>query len=116
MAQEALRNGLVHGGARHLSVSLARAGSDIELTVSDDGSGFDPEAVRGNGSGLGLVSMEERAYALGGTLKVISARGLGTTIAARVPATATTAREPSTTSASVWAPPPDADLATMERV
>ena len=69
MAQEALRNGLVHGSARHLVVSLARSRGDIELTVTDDGAGFDPEAVRRNGSGLGLVSMEERAYALGGDVR-----------------------------------------------
>ena len=59
--QEALRNGAVHGDARRLAVSIARSGEHIELTVSDDGRGFDLEAARQDGRGLGLVSMEERA-------------------------------------------------------
>ena len=115
MAQEALRNGLVHGGAHHLVVSIARCGGDIELTVTDDGAGFDPEAVRRNGSGLGLVSMEERAYGLGGDVRVTSAPGLGTTIYVRVPAAAAPAQETETTSASVCTLEPEAEITAMER-
>ena len=46
IAQEALRNGAVHGRARRLAVSIARSGEHVELTVTDDGEGFDLEAVR----------------------------------------------------------------------
>lgn len=113
MAQEAIRNGLVHGGARHLVVSLARPGNDVELTVADDGVGFDPEAARRNGSGLGLVSMEERAYALGAEFNIASSPGLGTTVYVRVPAAAATAQEPATTSACVGTPEPDTKLTAM---
>jgi signal transduction histidine kinase len=85
IAQESLRNGIVHGEARQFSVSLARSGHHVELTVTDDGRGFDPEKVRGNG-GLGLVSIEERAYLLGGEARIASGLGRGTTIHVRAPA------------------------------
>jgi signal transduction histidine kinase len=61
IAQESLRNAVVHGDAKRLEVSLARSGEHIELAVTDDGRGFDVETVRRTSSGLGLVSMEERA-------------------------------------------------------
>jgi two-component system sensor histidine kinase UhpB len=85
IAQEALRNA-VYGEARRLAVSIARAGDHIELTVTDDGRGFDLEAVRRDGSGLGLVSMEERAHVVGGDLQIITRPGQGTTIRVRIPA------------------------------
>jgi signal transduction histidine kinase len=90
IAQEALRNGVVHGDARRLAVSVASAryGGDIDLIVSDDGRGFDLESVRHHGSGLGLVSMEERARAIGGDVRIVTQRGQGTTVRVRVPATA----------------------------
>ena len=72
IAQEALRNGAVHGDARRLAVSLARRRDSIELTVSDDGRGFDLEAVRRDGRGLGLVSIEERTRALGGDVQIVT--------------------------------------------
>jgi len=86
IAQEALRNAVMHGGGRHLEVSLVRLGDDIELTVHDDGRGFDVEAVRRDGRGLGLVSIEERGHAAGGEVMVVSQPGQGTTIFACVPA------------------------------
>ena len=86
IAQEALRNAVMHGGGRHLEVSLVRLGDDIELTVHDDGRGFDVEAVRRDGRGLGLVSIEERGHAAGGEVLIVSQPGQGTTIFACVPA------------------------------
>jgi two-component system sensor histidine kinase UhpB len=86
IAQEALRNAVMHGGGRHLEVSLVRLGDDIELTVHDDGRGFDVEAVRRDGRGLGLVSIEERGHAAGGEVMVVSQPGQGATIFACVPA------------------------------
>jgi signal transduction histidine kinase len=87
IAQEALRNGAVHGEARRLGVSIVRCGENIELTVTDDGRGFDVETVRREG-GLGLVNMEERAHLVGGQMQIVSARGRGTTILVLVPARA----------------------------
>jgi signal transduction histidine kinase len=116
MAQEALRNGLVHGRARHLAVSIARSGDQIELTVSDDGVGFDPGVICQNGTGLGLVSMEERANALGGAVHITSVPGGGTTVFVRVPAADRSAADAEAGSASMPVPKPDAGLPAMERV
>ena len=69
-----------------LLVSLARSGDHVELTVSDDGQGFDLEAVRRGAGGLGLVSMEERAHVVGGDVQIITGFRKGTTIRVRCPA------------------------------
>lgn len=86
IAQEALRNGAVHGNARRLAVSITRSGDVVEMMVTDDGKGFDLVRVRHGGSGLGLVSMEERARAVGGNIQIASQPGRGTTIRVRVQA------------------------------
>jgi signal transduction histidine kinase len=83
IAQESLRNGVVHGRARHLEVSLARSGEDIEVTITDDGTGFDVETTIRSRSGLGLVSMEERAHLVGGNVQFVSEIGRGTTVRVR---------------------------------
>lgn len=83
IAQEALRNSIVHGHAHHVAVSLARSNGHIELTVTDDGGGFDVAAARTSGSGLGLLSMDERAHVFGGGVQVESAADRGTTIRVR---------------------------------
>ena len=85
IAQESLRNGVMHGEAKRFDVSLARFGEHIEMTVTDNGRGFDIEAVRHNGGGLGLVSMEERAHVVGGGVQIITGIGQGTTIRVRGP-------------------------------
>jgi signal transduction histidine kinase len=86
IAQESLRNGIVHGSARQLAVSVARSNGFIDMTVADDGHGFDLASVRRNASGLGLVSIEERAHVVGGRAEIITQRSGGTTIYVRVPA------------------------------
>ncbi|GAA2921653.1 hypothetical protein GCM10020221_17310 [Streptomyces thioluteus] len=53
--------------------------------MADDGSGFDPSAVRQAGRHLGLVSMRDRANGVGGRLKVVSEPGQGTVIEMEVP-------------------------------
>ncbi|WP_225100732.1 GAF domain-containing sensor histidine kinase [Streptomyces sp. CoH27] len=85
VAQEALHNALRHSGAGHVAVSVDRRGGGAVLRVSDDGSGFDPRAVRHAGRHLGLVSMRDRASGVGGTLTVESVPGKGTTIEMEVP-------------------------------
>ncbi|MGW1555854.1 GAF domain-containing sensor histidine kinase [Streptomyces sp. NPDC002144] len=80
VAQEALHNALRHSAAQEVRVTLARHGTGTLLRVTDDGSGFDPKAVRRAGRHLGLVSMRDRASGVGGTLTVESAPGKGTTI------------------------------------
>jgi signal transduction histidine kinase len=68
--QEALTNVGKHAEASGVSVSLAREGDDIVLSVTDDGAGFDlPSEPRAEG-GHGLLGMRERALAIGGTVEI----------------------------------------------
>jgi signal transduction histidine kinase len=81
IATEALNNALKHAQATSVSVRLNADRGQVRLEVVDDGVGFDPRAVEGQG-GLGIIGMRERAESLGGELDVISAPGKGTTVAA----------------------------------
>ena len=85
IVQEALTNALRHAQADDVVVCLT-AGSDATVVeISDDGSGFEPEALGIRSHRLGLTSMEERATAVGGTLEIDSGPGTGTTVRLRVP-------------------------------
>lgn len=85
IAQEALHNALRHGEPAHVSVDLTARDGRVVLTVADDGRGFDPAARAQAARRLGLASMRERASAAGGTLRVRSAPGAGTTVRLEVP-------------------------------
>ena len=69
IAQEALHNVVKHAGARQAEVRLFRTADSDELTIADDGRGFDVAETRRNGKGLGLVSINERVRLAGGTLQ-----------------------------------------------
>jgi two-component system sensor histidine kinase UhpB len=92
--QEALRNGVTHAAATRFVVSLLRFRDEIELKIVDDGRGFDLEAVRREGRGLGLVSMEERAHIVGARLEIASTPGEGTSIRLCAPFRAAAADAP----------------------
>jgi signal transduction histidine kinase len=79
IAQEALHNALRHAGAERIEVRLrCAADGAVELTVADDGAGFDTSAVRSRS--LGLTTMDERARDIGGVVEVDSSPGAGTTV------------------------------------
>jgi two-component system sensor histidine kinase UhpB len=59
--------------------------SDLLLRVQDWGRGFDPAALPDEMDRLGLISMHERAHMLGGSFKISSQPGQGTTVSVRVP-------------------------------
>lgn len=82
--QEALQNAVKHSGVRRFRVALRGTAHEIQLTVSDQGAGFDPQDVMSR-PGLGLISMRERLQWVGGELSVKSQPAHGTTICARVP-------------------------------
>ena len=84
VAQESLHNTVKHSRAKHASVILTWRQGTIELTVADDGDGFDYQSVQGKG-GLGLIGMEERARLVNGKLTIMSQPGSGTRIALDVP-------------------------------
>lgn len=80
IACEAIANAARHGGARLVRVELLN-GRRVRLQVSDDGSGFDPAGVTSrDGGGFGLISMRERAHAVGGSFDVRSRPGSGTRV------------------------------------
>jgi signal transduction histidine kinase len=82
LVQEALNNVSKHSHAERATLRVQESDSHIEIEVSDDGVGFDPNLVR---EGFGLVGMRERAALLGGTLSVDSGRESGTRIRAEIP-------------------------------
>lgn len=84
--QEALANVRKHAEATRASVHLRECDSLIEVTVEDDGTGFDREAPgRSHSPRFGLSTMRERAEAVGGSLAIESAPGTGTRVIARIP-------------------------------
>ncbi len=82
IAQEALNNTLRHANANAVTVHLHHTSHQLELEIVDDGQGFDPEQV--DRGGLGLTNMRERVQAIGGTLTISAAPGLGTQIKVRL--------------------------------
>lgn len=84
LVQESLTNAVKHGHAGRASVEVLEHDREVSVTVRDDGSGFDPEAMT---DGFGLTGMRERATLLGGELAVDSAPGAGTTITVALPVT-----------------------------
>jgi PAS domain S-box-containing protein len=85
--QETLTNVGKHAQARHVSVRLHQDARTISCSIGDDGIGFDHSAACQNSdkAGLGLIGIRERIAALGGTLSIVSAPGLGTTLAMTIP-------------------------------
>jgi signal transduction histidine kinase len=82
IVQEALTNAGKHGGAARAIVSVVERDGQVNVTVRDDGRGFDPSAVI---AGFGLAGMRERVELLEGELAVSSVVGEGTTVTATLP-------------------------------
>jgi signal transduction histidine kinase len=78
--QEALNNAAKHSNAEWVNLSLVRGEKGIDLMVRDGGIGFDVQAARKGQSGMGLVSMRERAELTGGTFSIESVPGEGTVV------------------------------------
>ena len=76
IVREAVTNAARHGKAQRVGIVLT-AMDGQSLTIRDDGEGFDPASTNG---GFGLVSMRERAHAIGADLSIESTPGEGTTV------------------------------------
>ncbi|MCC6170104.1 MAG: GAF domain-containing sensor histidine kinase [Caldilineaceae bacterium] len=86
IVQEALTNIAKHADARNIEVGLDIAPEELMIYISDDGIGFDAEAVMGGRSpGWGLVGIRERTQLLGGELQIRSQPGRGTDVTVRMP-------------------------------
>ena len=81
--QEALTNVMRHAQAHTVELSLAIEGTDLRLTISDDGVGF--VQAQGRATSFGLVGMRERVLIMGGQLSLHSELGEGTTLSVTVP-------------------------------
>ena len=83
--QEALTNIRKHAQAQAVQVDLRRQGDGwLNLTIADDGRGFDPDLPRGR-KHLGLSTMRERAESLGGDISIVTGSGQGTRVTVTVP-------------------------------
>ena len=84
--QEALNNVEKHSNATQVEITLTRHNASVFATVTDNGQGFNAlKTIRHRSHGLGLISMNERASLLGGTVTVESTRRKGTKISACIP-------------------------------
>ncbi len=81
VVQEALTNCAKHANARNVLVAVNGGEHSVEVTIQDDGIGFNP-AVR---SGMGLLGIEERVQELEGALKINSQPGKGATLRVQIP-------------------------------
>jgi two-component system sensor histidine kinase UhpB len=84
VVQEALTNVAKHAAASLVRVNLRRLEASVELTVADNGRGFDPEQVPGDR--LGVFGMQERVSLLGGEFELNARPGRGTRLQVKVPA------------------------------
>jgi PAS domain S-box-containing protein len=87
LVQEGLTNMTKHARATQATIVLKQEGQVIQCSIRDDGVGFDVEAVlvRRDVMGLGLLGIQDRLEAVGGTLRIISSLGNGTELRATIP-------------------------------
>lgn len=88
IVQESLTNTARHGHAHKVVITMKEDVEAVYVTISDDGSGFDLEALRKSPyqeRGLGLAGMNERTVLLDGSLTIDSELGKGTTIEVSIP-------------------------------
>ena len=84
IAREAVMNSMKHADPRNLTITLWQTGDGVDLTVADDGKGFDTKQPQPEGH-FGSVMMRERATVTGGSFRVESEPGRGTTVTAHFP-------------------------------
>jgi signal transduction histidine kinase len=90
LCQEALSNAIRHSGARLVTVRARTGDTSVNVRIEDNGCGFDPleierSAERARDAGLGLHTLRERAYALGGAVTYDTAPGRGTSVIFNIP-------------------------------
>ena len=85
IAQEALRNVIAHSAASRSEVRLFQTGDLAQITIADNGRGFEATSRAERDKGLGLVSISERARIIGGTVIFVSNPNQGTRLQATIP-------------------------------
>jgi len=84
--QEALTNITKYSGASMVEACLYRNENEISISITDNGKGFDPTAVKSQSS-FGILGMQERVFSLGGIFKLDTSPGKGTAITISLPYT-----------------------------
>ena len=79
IVQEAMTNSARHSGAANVSALLVERRGSLRAIIEDDGTGFDPDMVRGSQTSVGIHAMQERTELLGGRFDIESGPG-GTTV------------------------------------
>jgi signal transduction histidine kinase len=87
IVQEALTNASKHAKATQVWIQVRRENKSLCCSIQDDGVGFNVRAVhvQGKRRGLGLIGIQERLNAVGGTFTINSGSGRGTKLVIRVP-------------------------------
>jgi signal transduction histidine kinase len=100
--QEALTNVARHAHAAHVRIAVHRTDRRVNLSIEDDGTGFDAVAASQPGPrrGLGLLGMQERVHQFGGDMVIESAAGRGTKLSVSVPLTPATGADVATAHAA----------------
>jgi len=81
IVQEALHNAVQHAAARTVTVTVAQQNERLQLTIEDDGKGFDTQLTKG----MGILGMEERVSHLNGAFSIESEPGRGTILHVDLP-------------------------------
>jgi signal transduction histidine kinase len=93
MAREAVYNAVLHAKPGRIEVRACFSRNGLTLEVRDDGSGFDPAAIRAHKDHhYGLVGMRERVQSVGGRFLLRSGAGKGTEIQIQIPRKVSIAR------------------------
>ena len=81
LVQEATNNAIKHAESERISVTVSRSEGSVDVTVADDGKGFDPDRAERS---FGLIGMQERVALSGGNLEIDSFPGRGTEVRAEL--------------------------------
>ncbi len=84
LIQESLNNIRKHAQAQRVRLALSWYADRLDITLADDGAGFDPDSVQNNGH-YGLIMLRERTQELRGEMRITSAPGAGTTVQFEIP-------------------------------
>jgi len=88
IVQEAVTNGIRHGGATHVRVEMQCSPNQLTISIHDDGKGFDVASAMkaiNSSSPFGLLSLQERAFLLGGEARIVSSPDAGTMVQVNIP-------------------------------
>ena len=80
ITQEALNNIIKYASAKNVLIQIIKSGTHLNLSIEDDGVGFDLNTLNYASTGIGISSMKNRAGAIGGIMEINSAPGKGTFI------------------------------------